>query len=132
MGNGGRNMGDVDNEAVAQQIRAAFDRYEAALVGNDVAALIGFFRPDAQVIRMMTGSGLYGIDEIAAFRRGRDASDMARDLLRVEIRVLAADIAVATAEYRRTGSGLKGAQTQVWQRGPSGWQIACAHVSLEG
>ena len=124
-------MDGFDSAAVAQQIRAEFDRYEAALVGNDVAALIGFFRADAQAIRMMTGSGLYGIDEIAAFRKSRDASDMARDLLRVEIRVLAADIAVATAEYRRTASGLKGAQTQVWQRGAEGWKIACAHVSLE-
>ena len=49
-------MVGYDSEAVAQQIRAEFDRYEAALVGNDVAALIGFFRPDAQAIRMMTGN----------------------------------------------------------------------------
>lgn len=127
--------GNADAALITQEIRAVFDRYEAALVGNDVAALIGFFRPDAQAIRMMTGSGLYGIDEIAAFRKGRDASDMARDLLRVEIRVLSADIAVATAEYRRRASGLRGAQTQVWQRDPAegaqGWRIACAHVSLE-
>ncbi|HBU15128.1 MAG TPA: DUF3225 domain-containing protein, partial [Gemmobacter sp.] len=40
-------MDGFDSMAVAQQIRAEFDRYEAALVGNDVAALIGVFRADA-------------------------------------------------------------------------------------
>ncbi|MTH79245.1 AtzH-like domain-containing protein [Paracoccus aestuariivivens] len=123
-------MADFDSEAVVKEIRAEFDRYETALVTNDVAALVGFFRQDAQAIRMMGDRGLYGIDEIEAFRRSRDATDMARELTRVEIRVLSPDIAVATAEYRRLGSGLKGAQTQVWQRGAQGWQIAAAHVSL--
>jgi ketosteroid isomerase-like protein len=115
---------------VVAEIRAEFDRYEAALVGNDVAALIGFFRPDAEAIRMMTDSGLYGIDEIAAFRKGRDTADLARELTRVEVVALSDDIGVAVAEYRRTGSGKRGAQTQVWQRGPDGWRIAAAHVSL--
>lgn len=115
---------------VVAEIRAEFDRYEAALVGNDVAALIGFFRPDAEAIRMMTDSGLYGIDEIAAFRKGRDTADLARDLTRVEVVALSDDIGVAVAEYRRRGSGRRGAQTQVWQRGPDGWRIAAAHVSL--
>ncbi|HEY0275915.1 MAG TPA: AtzH-like domain-containing protein [Paenirhodobacter sp.] len=123
-------MDDFNSDVVAAEIRAAFDRYEAALIANDVAALVSFFRPDAQAIRMMNDRGLYGIDEIAAFRKGRDASDVARRLLRVEIRVLAADIGVASAEYRRLGSGLHGAQTQVWQRGADGWRIAAAHVSL--
>ena len=39
-------------------------------------------------------------------------------------------MAVATAEYRRTGSGRRGAQSQVWVRRPEGWRIASAHVSL--
>lgn len=125
-------MTKFDTEAVAGAVRREFDRYEAALQANDVAALIGFFRPDDQAIRMMTSGGLYGIEAIANFRKSRDISDMSRDLLRVEIRVLAADIAVATAEYRRRASGLCGAQSQVWQHGPEGWRIACAHVSLQG
>ena len=35
-----------------------------------------------------------------------------------------------TAEYLRTGSGRRGAQSQVWVRRPEGWRIASAHVSL--
>ena len=78
----------------------------------------------------MTEGGLYGIEAIAAFRKGRDVSDIARELTRVDIVALAPDVAVATAEYRRTGSGRRGAQSQVWVRRPEGWRIASAHVSL--
>ena len=78
----------------------------------------------------MTEGGLYGIEAIAAFRKGRDVSDIARDLTRVDIVALDPDVAVATAEYRRTGSGRRGAQSQVWVRRPEGWRIASAHVSL--
>ena len=58
--------------------------------------------------------------------------DMARELSRVDILPFGPDIGVATAEYRRLGSGKRGAQTQVWVRRPEGWRIAAAHVSLAG
>jgi ketosteroid isomerase-like protein len=121
---------DCDADAVRAEIRAAFDAYEMALQANDVAALVGFFRQDAQAVRLTAEGGLYGIEEIAAFRRGRDTTDMARELTRVEIAVLTPDVGVATAEYRRLGSGRRGAQSQVWMRCPEGWRIAAAHVSL--
>ena len=54
--------GDFDEAAVAAEIRAAFDAYEAALAANDVAALAGFFWEDPRAVRMMTEGGLYGID----------------------------------------------------------------------
>ena len=124
--------GEFDEAAVEAEIRAAFDAYEAALGANDVTALTGFFWQSPRAVRMMTDGGLYGIDEIAAFRKGRDVSDLARDLTRVDIVALAPDVGVATAEYRRKGSGRRGAQTQVWVRRPEGWRIASAHVSLGG
>ncbi len=123
-------MDGFDGDGVAAEIRAAFDAYEAALVGNDVAALTGFFWEDPRAVRMMTEGGLYGFEAISAFRRGRDPADLARELLRVDVLPLGADVGVATAEYRRLGSGKRGAQTQVWVRRPEGWRIAAAHVSL--
>lgn len=122
--------GEFDAAGVTAEIRAAFDGYEAALVGNDVAALIGYFWDDARAVRLMTDGGLYGIDEIAAFRKNRPTEDLARALLRVDIVPLGPDVGVATAEYQRTGSGRRGAQSQVWVRRPEGWRIASAHVSL--
>ena len=71
-------------------------------------ALTGYFWDSPRAVRLMTEGGLYGIAEIAAFRKGRDVSDIARALTRVEIVALAPDVAVATAEYRRTGSGRRG------------------------
>lgn len=119
-----------DADAVAAEVRAEFDGYEAALGANDVAALTGYFWDSPLAMRMMTTGGLYGIGEIAAFRKGRDVADIARELTRVTILPLGADVAVATAEYRRAGSGKQGCQTQVWVRRPEGWRIASAHVSL--
>jgi hypothetical protein len=120
----------MDNET-ARDIRVAFDAYEAALMANDIEALSGFFWRDSRAVRLSAEGSLYGYDEIAAFRARRDASDIARDLLRVEILALAADIGVANAEYRRRASGRKGAQSQVWKKFYEGWRIVSAHVSLE-
>ncbi len=121
---------DFDASGVEAEVRAAFEGYEAALGANDVTALTGYFWHSPKAVRLMTEGGLYGIEEIAAFRKGRDVSDMARDLLRVDVVALTAEVAVATAEYRRKGSGRRGAQSQVWVRRPEGWRIASAHVSL--
>ncbi len=123
-------MAEQDERAIAAEIRAAFDAYEAALQTNDVAALKGFFWDDPRAMRMTTDGGIYGHAAISDFRRGRDVTDLARELTRVEILVLGPDTGVATAEYRRRASGRCGAQSQVWIRRQEGWRIAAAHVSL--
>lgn len=122
---------EIDLPETVAEIRAEFDRYEAALIANDVAALSGFFWRDPRAVRLAPGGGLYGFEAIAAFRRGRDVSDVARDLERVTIRAIGPDCGVATAEYRRRGSGRRGAQSQTWARFPEGWRIVAAHVSLD-
>lgn len=116
---------------VTAEIRAAFDRYEAALMTNDVASLVDFFWRDPRAVRLSPGGGLYGFDEIARFRQARDASDIARDLIRVDILVLGPDLGVANAEYRRRRSRRRGAQSQIWKRMTGGWRIVSAHVSLD-
>jgi hypothetical protein len=122
----------MNSEAMtAGEIRVAFDNYEAALMANDVDALSSFFWRDPRAVRLTAGGGAYGYDEIAAFRKGRNVSDIERDLTRVEILVLAPDLGIANAEYRRRNSGVKGAQSQVWKRFDEGWRIVSAHVSLE-
>lgn len=123
-------MAEFDGAAVEAEIRAAFDGYERALVGNDVEALVGYFWEDRRAVRLGADGGHWGFEDIAAFRRARDPGDMARDLLKVQITALSPDVGVADAVYRRTGSGRQGAQSQVWIRTPGGWRIASAHVSL--
>ena len=120
-----------DTPETLAELRAAFDAYEAALLANDVEALSGFFWRDPRAVRLSPGGGLFGHDAIAAFRRGRDVSDVARDLTRVSFTALGPDVGVACAEYRRRASGRRGAQSQTWARFPEGWRIVAAHVSLE-
>ena len=124
-------MSNFDATAVEAEIRAQFDAYEAALGSNDVAALTGFFWEDPRAVRLAPGGGLYGYAQIAAFRAARDVTDIARDLSEVRVVALSSDMGVATCEYRRRGSGRRGAQSQVWVRRPEGWRIVSAHVSLE-
>tara|TARA_R110000787_G_scaffold263946_2_gene369898 strand:- start:2483 stop:2908 length:426 start_codon:yes stop_codon:yes gene_type:complete len=116
--------------ALAHDVRTAFDAYEKALTGNDVEALINFFWDDPRSVRLGPDGGAYGYDQIKSFRKARSPDDLDRDLLRVEINVLADDIAVANAEYQRKASGRKGAQSQVWQKRGNDWRIISAHVSL--
>ena len=73
---------EIDLPEVVAEVRAAFDRYEKALMTNDLAALNTIFREAPQTIRYGIGENLYGYDEIRAFPRrafaGRaDALDLA-------------------------------------------------------
>lgn len=122
---------EIDLPETIAEIGAEFDRYEAALLSNDVDALSGFFWRDPRTLRLSPGGGLYGYDAIIAFRQGRDVTDVARDLEKITIRAIGRDCGVATAEYRRRKSGRRGAQSQVWVRFPEGWRIVAAHVSLD-
>lgn len=121
---------NIDEAAVVAEVRAAFDRYEAALMANDVAALNELFWADERTVRFGPQESLYGHEMIAAFRRDRPVADIDRRLERVAITTFGPDHAVAMCEYRRTGSGRLGKQSQTWVRFAEGWRIVAAHVSL--
>jgi uncharacterized protein (TIGR02246 family) len=121
----------IDDAGVRAEVRVAFDTYEAALMANDVEALNHLFWRDPRTVRFGPGDARYGHDAIATFRAGRDTTDLARTLERVHITTFGNDLAVAFAEYRRTGSGRRGRQSQTWVRFADGWRIVAAHVSLE-
>ena len=65
---------DIDLPEVVAEVQKAFDRYEKALVTNDVAVLDDTFRVDPRTIRYGGQEILYGHDEIAAFRAARNAA----------------------------------------------------------
>ena len=104
---------------------------EAALGANDVDRLVGFFWDDPRAVRLSPGGALCGRDQIAGFRKGRDVSDIARELSEMRITAFSADFGTATCEYRRLGSGRRAAQSQIRMRRPEGWPIVSAHVSLD-
>lgn len=125
-------MDEATRHEAEAAVREAFDAYETALNTNDVTALIEAFADDPKTVRMTTDGGLFGIDEIVAFRKGREVSDIGRTLTRVEINAVTPDVVVAVANYTRTHSGKTGSQSQVWHRRPEGWRIVAAHVSMAG
>jgi hypothetical protein len=64
-------MMDIDLPEIVAEVRAAFERYERALVSNDVGTLDALFRDDPRTIRYGATENLYGYDEIKAFRAAR-------------------------------------------------------------
>jgi len=55
---------EIDLPDVVAEVTAAFDRYEEALVSNDVAVLDELFRRDPRTIRYGGAENLYGYKEI--------------------------------------------------------------------
>lgn len=115
---------------VVAEVRAAFERYEKALITNDTATLDELFWASPHTIRYGLAENLYGIEAIRGFRSGRPAVDLGRDLGRTEITTFGHDAATASTLYRRRGSGKTGRQMQTWIRTPEGWRVVAAHVSF--
>jgi len=122
------SLGDINRIAITEEVRAAFNQYEQALMNNDLDALDGLFWDDPRVIRFGAGENLYGIEAIRSFRRGRPTQGLARQLRHTHITTFGIDFATATTEFIRPGQPM-GRQTQVWVRFPEGWRIVSAHVS---
>ncbi|CAN5891443.1 oxalurate catabolism protein HpxZ [soil metagenome] len=115
---------------VVAEVAAAFERYEDALVTNKVDVLDELFWASPLTLRYGAGENLYGYAEIQAFRAGRPAVGLARELLRTVITTYGHDFATANCEFRRAGSERTGRQSQTWMRTPEGWRVVSAHVSL--
>jgi hypothetical protein len=121
----------IDLPDVVTEVRAAFERYEKALVSNDVATLDEMFRNDQRTIRYGATENLYGYAEIEAFRAARPSVGLARRLSKTVITTYGRDFAVASTLFRRTtAQGKVGRMTQTWVRFDEGWRIVVGHVSV--
>ena len=120
----------IDIPEVKAEVEAAFDRYEAALVGNDVPVLDELFWESPTTVRFGATENLFGAAEIAAFRAGRSPVGLSREILRRSITTYGRDFATASITFRRAGSARVGRQQQSWVRFPEGWRVVAAHVSL--
>ena len=86
---------EIDLPEVIAEVQAAFDRYEQALVTNDVATLDALFRDDPRTVRYGATEILYGYDEIKAFRAARSPAGSTRTLSKTVIHTYGRDFAVA-------------------------------------
>lgn len=125
------DLPQIDLPEVRAEVEAAFARYEAALVGNDVATLNELFRDDPRTLRYGIGENLYGFAAISAFRAARSPAGLMRTTARTVITTYGRDAATAsTLFYRDSAPGKIGRQMQTWIRFPEGWRIVAAHVSI--
>ncbi len=121
---------DINLPDVVAEVTTVVERYEAALVSNDVEVLDTLFWNSPHTLRYGAGENLYGYDEIRAFRAQRSPQGLARQILRTAITTYGRDFATANLEFQREGSARTGRQSQTWMRTPEGWRVVAAHVSL--
>jgi hypothetical protein len=122
----------INDPEVVAELQALYPRYEEALESNDVDTLLAMFWAGPEVMRFGMTENLYGPEELAAFRKGRPAANLARTVKRLDIVSFGKDFASITLEFERIApSGtVHGRQSQAWVRFPEGWRIVSAHVSL--
>ncbi len=121
----------INEPQTLEQVKAAFSAYEAALIGNDVAELNGFFFESDLALRYGIAENLYGFEAVRAFRAARSPAGLARTLEKTQITTYGNDFAVVSTLFRRASFPDKiGRQMQSWARFDVGWRIVAAHVSV--
>lgn len=123
-------MHEINIPEIVAEVTAAHERYERALMDNDVAVLDGSFWDSPHTLRFGITENLYGHDQIAAFRQSRASGTYAREVRRVTITTYGRDFATTNVEFSRATTDRIGRQSQTWLRTDAGWRIVAAHVSL--
>ena len=119
----------VNDPGVVASVVAAFERYEQALLGNDVDALDDFMWRDPRLVRVGIDDRQDGFAEVSAFRRAQPRQTPARTLQNTMVVTFGDHIAVVTTDFVPTDGSPTGRQSQTWVRMPEGWRIVAAHVS---
>lgn len=112
------------------ELTEACDRYEKALMCNDLNAMDMLFWDNDATLRYGVGENLHGIDEIREFRKTRTGGSPAREVLRREILTFGSQLGTCNLVFQRVGGTRIGRQSQTWLRTENGWKVASAHVSL--
>src|SRR6185295_17547066 len=122
-------MSLVNDPGVVAELGALHKEYEAALVGNDVDKLTGFFWDSRLALRFGVRENLYGAEEIEAFRKARSPAGLNREISNVRIVTFGDDCGIVTLEFRRSqpSASPAGRQSQVWRKFEDGWRIVSAH-----
>ncbi len=122
---------EIDLPEVVAEVRAAFERYEQALVSNDVATLDAMFRHDSahhplrrrrEPLRLRGGRGL----PRGALAHQPDAHPLAHGHHHLRPRLRRRLDPVPS----RRAPAKVGRQMQTWVRFAEGWRVVAAHVSI--
>ena len=118
---------EINNPQVLAEVAPLFQRYQDAIISNDVDVLNELFWSNALTIRYGTAENLYGHAAIASFRTTRTAAQHAREVTKTVVTTYGRDCATTNIEFTR--GRRNGRQSQTWVRMPEGWRIVSAHVS---
>ena len=121
---------EINLTDVYAEVQQCSDRYELALVNNDVVTLDELFWNSPHTLRYGVTENLYGYPTICAFRASRPTKGLQRKVLKTVITTYGRDTATVNIEFRRAGSDHTGRQSQTWLRTDQGWRVVAAHVSL--
>ncbi|HEX4101145.1 MAG: AtzH-like domain-containing protein [Pseudonocardiaceae bacterium] len=119
----------VNRPAIVADVRAAFERYEAALVAGDVATLNELFWDSPSSLRFGVTDRQRGATEIHNWRRRHSGVPAGRRLRDTDVLTVDRHTAVVTTLFDYPHRPNEGRQTQVWVRFPEGWRIVSAHLS---
>src|ERR1700721_154819 len=95
----------INDPATVAELQSLYRKYESALVNNDAEILTSMFWASPQSLRFGVTENLYGIDQIAAFRKGRSPANLARTIRRLDIVSFGKDYGSITLEFERTIEG---------------------------
>ena len=124
---------EINHPPTVAELTDLAQRYERALVGNDVPVLDALFWDAPEVVRFGVMENLYGGDELRAFRASRPAVNLAREMRNLRVTTFGRNTGAVTLEFVRTVNGVErhGRQSQTWRRFPDGgWKVVSAHVSV--
>ncbi len=120
----------VNLPEVVAEVVAVFDRYETALIANDVAVLDELFWDSEYTVRYGIAEILYGAAAIRVWRQTFVPSgSMARCLRNRVVTTFGKQFATVDVEFLRDGQPV-GRQSQTWVRFGVGWRVVSAHVSM--
>lgn len=122
---------EIDRPDVMAEVAEVFERYERALVANDLALLDELFWDDERTVRFGFDGTQMGHRAVAADRRARARQTAPRRIRLVAITTFGPSMATVTAEFVPDGTDALGRQSQTWARFDEGWRVVSAHVSWE-
>lgn len=62
-------MNEINNPEILRDVTQAFEQYESALTGNDIATLDALFWASDNIVRLGATENLYDHDRTLAFRK---------------------------------------------------------------
>jgi len=120
---------EINRPDVLASLTVAFERYERALVTNDVQELDALFWNSPHTVRYGASENLHGYDAIAAFRAARPGKGLDRTITSQVLTTFGDRFGTASMTFSRAGDAAIGRQSQTWVKFAEGWRVTAAHVS---